>query len=317
MEKKPGVFEGKTKSNKIAAIPKQFEGLRKLLRKSQVDIIDSASKIIEDNATLQDDIRQTNQFKTEISADFNKLKKSLITTEHSINGINLEKEDLKVEIQKWKEKYTESDTNKATIQDEYDRLLWDVLFSLETARKRYEGQESLKNIETEMNSTLMTKIQQELENPDNEKSLSRSDRKSGIIKYIGMMDQIITVLTQEIKKGNEVSLKVPELEAQVKELNSKNKEQAANFEAEKEELLQSFQEESDLKTKEIENMNNDYQKQISLIKSQLEEDQENLKSRHQDIQNISSENEILNKNFFNQVELSKDLKNMTIAGVNR
>ena len=186
-----------------------------------MNIIESAAKIIEDNSTLQENIRETNKFKEEISVDFEKLKMSLITTEQSINGMNIEKSELVLEIQKWKEKNLDIEAQLKTVREEYDRVLWDILFSLETARKRYGDNEILKKGNFDKNWTLINKIKLELENPDNEKLLSRNDRKSGIIKYIGILDQMLTVFTTEIRTNQEICLKVPDLQKEILNLKEK------------------------------------------------------------------------------------------------
>lgn len=146
MEEKPEVFETKTKNTKIAGLPKQIEAIKKLLRKSQVDLIESAAKMTECNSTLKYDIKQTNQFKVEISEDFEKLKKSLISTENSINLMSEEKQELQEKLNKLKDQCLEKEKLYNDTRSEYERFLWDILFSLETARNKYEHNSRYKYI---------------------------------------------------------------------------------------------------------------------------------------------------------------------------
>lgn len=141
IELKPSAFESFPKSSKVASLPKQIESIKKLLRKSQVDLIEAAQRMNEKQLMLQDDISQTNQFKIEISEDFNRLKKSLITTESSITMMSAEKEELEEKIKVIKSQFSNKEKELAEAHDEYDRFLWDILFSLETALSKYEGYE--------------------------------------------------------------------------------------------------------------------------------------------------------------------------------
>lgn len=204
MDPNPSIFETKAKSTKVVGLPKLIQGLKKLLRKSQVGIIEAASKIIEDNTTLQEQIQETNQFKMEISSEFEHVKNSMIHTENTINNITEEKSELEQEIQKWKDQFSQVEKQHSEVKQEYERFLWDVLFSLETAKKRFETHELVsKNIQ-ENQSAVMIKIKHELEHPDNEKSLSRSDRKTGVIKYIGIFTDILNVFKEEITKSQDL-----------------------------------------------------------------------------------------------------------------
>ena len=179
IEIKSDVFESFPKSSKIAGIPKQIESIKKLLRKSQVELIEESQKMNERQITLQEDINQTNQFKIEISEDFNRLKNSLIATESSITIMTSEKEELEESIKNLKEKYSIKDKEFLDIREEYDRFLWDILFSLETALCKYENHESINKTFVSMESGLLQKIKSELENPNKEKTLDKSEKKTG------------------------------------------------------------------------------------------------------------------------------------------
>ena len=179
IELKTNVFESYPKSSKVANLPKQIESVKKLLRKSQVDLIEAAQKMNEKQLLLQEDISQTNQFKIEISDDFNRLKKSLITTESSITIMSAEKEELEEKIKIIKNQFSNKDKELIESREEYDRFLWDILFSLETALWKYESHESTKKILSSMDSGLLQRIKAELENLDKEKTLDRSEKKTG------------------------------------------------------------------------------------------------------------------------------------------
>ncbi|CAI2361362.1 unnamed protein product [Moneuplotes crassus] len=315
IDQKPDILKEKSKFCKISGIPKQLESLKKLLRKSQVEIIESAAKIIEDNATLQENIRETNQFKSEISKDFENLKMSLITTEKSITHLNSEKDDLVDETQKWKEKFTAVENQYKNISSEYDRVLLDILFSLETARKRYENTENLKESTSDfISDPLLAKIQKNLESPSSEDGLKRSDRKAGIIKYIGCFDQIIISLAGDLSQSDQTLQKIPQLQNQVKETTKQLEQAEVDFANEREALEKAHFEENTLKAQEMESLNGNYQNKIRLMQEELSAQEELVQSKCEEIASLSSDLSQLTKQIHSQIDLSKDLKQLATAG---
>jgi septal ring factor EnvC (AmiA/AmiB activator) len=317
MDPKPSFFESKSKIAKVAGLPKLIEALKKLLRRSQVGIIEAAANIIEDNTTLQEQIKDTNHFKIEISSKFENVKKSLINTENSINNITEEKSDLEFELQKWKEQFSQMDKQHSEIKQEYERFLWDVLFSLETTKKRFEGHELVsKNIQ-ETHSAVMTKIKHELEYPDNEKSLSRSDRKTGVIKYIGIFTDMLSIFKEEMTKSQDLCDIIPDLKNQIKQLKEESKQKDLKNNIEKEEAQINYDEDFELKNQEITDMSQSYQNQIILIQDQLNHYKEETKSKDHEINSLNQESASLSKNLTSQIDFCQILKNTTLAAIDK
>ena len=86
---------------------------------------------------------------------------------------------------------------------------------------------------------------------------------------------------------------------------------------EKEEQNLAFSEEWNLKIQEIENLKKDFHNQISLLKDQLQNQNENLSIKEEEINNLISENAILHKNLNYQIEVSKDLKTFANASIKK
>lgn len=191
-----------------------------------------------------------------------------------------EKEDLQLKFNDIRESYIAKDKEHQETINEYDRFLWDMLFSLETAKCKHENNEITKHV-AGMDSPLLKKIKEELENPDREKSIDRSDKKAAIIKYIGVLAEIINTYSS---KHSELAKKYKDFESikvDYQTLNKKYEEEKSKFENEKEEIMQSKAEEYELKNQEINDMYTDYQKQVTLIRSELECQKEiNLEKDH-------------------------------------
>jgi len=317
METKPEVFDTKSKSMKISGLPKQIEALKKLLRKSQVDLIDVASKISNDNDSLKEDVNETHKLKQEISQHFNKLNESMISTENSINSLTSEKAGLQLELSETKQKCIDQISQFNEIKLEYDRFLWDVLFSLETAKSKYENSEHFKHKIADLDSQLLLKIKQELETPESDKLLNRSDKKTGIIKYTGLLSEMINVLMSESKVSKVQQESVARLEKQIDVLKIDFKNQQEHYELEKAEIINDKNIEGDLKAQEINDLCNNYQNQILVIRGELENQQEECKAKDERVNILNADLAVLTNNVQNQTNTLVEVKEMCDSAVTR
>ena len=160
------------------------------------------------------------------------------------------------------------------------------------------------------NSGLLGKIKQELENPDSEKSLSRSDRKTGVIKYIGLLAEMINILVWDVKVKQEKLTQLEATETQVQKLNQTIEQLRTDYEQERNEILNSKNEEFELKNQEINDLSNDYQKQIAIIKGNLEEKKIECKDKEVRIETLTSDITVLTNNMQTQIESTQNLKQL-------
>ena len=154
---------------------KQIDSLKKSLNKCQTELIDTAIKMYQERQYFESEIKEFDLFKAQIDEDFSRIKKGMIASENAITVKIAEKEDIQKKFNELRNNYIDKDKDCQDINEEYDRFLWDMLFSLETAKAKYDTNEIMKTI-AGMDSPLLSRISSELENPEREKNLDRSDK---------------------------------------------------------------------------------------------------------------------------------------------
>ena len=262
--------------------------LNKSLNKCQTELIDSTIKIYNERQNLESEIKEFDQFKTQINEDFSRIKKGMIASENAITVKIAEKEDIQKKFNELRNNYISKDKDCQDITEEYDRFLWDMLFSLETAKAKYDSNELTKSLPG-MDSPLLSKISSELENPEQEKSLDRSDKKTGIIKYIGIINEIANTFCFKYHEilQNYANFEKTRLECQ--NLQNLIEEQRVKFEAERNQILEAKEDEYNIKNQEISDLTNDFQKQILLIKSDRDHLKELVYEKDKKFKEISAE----------------------------
>lgn len=124
---------------------------------------------------------------------------------------------------------------------------------------------------------------------------------------------MINILVCDAKVKQEKLTQLESSEAQVQKLTHKIEQLRKDFEQEKLEILNSKNDEFELKNQEIADLSSDYQKQIAIIKGNLEDKKIECKDKEMRIDTLTADITALTNNLHSQIDATQNLKQLCNA----
>jgi hypothetical protein len=303
IETKPEILEKSSKILKIPAIPYQIDSLKKLLRKSQVSLIESATSLQNTNESLLKELSQTENLKNEITSHLSNLTSNISTTKSDITNLTIEKSALLNDLTELKQKLVGISTSQNELKSEYEQFLWDILFTLHTAKNKYAQIELFTTHIHDINSEIVKRATREIELPETQKLMSRGDRKTAIIKLSGILVEMVGVSLNEQTANQRYKSELDRSLEKMERLNLELATQKEEFEERITHLIEERQEESDIKSREMEEMQRVLEAKNSVLKEQVDDLRKELKAKQKKIGMMEGEANGMNGQVQAQMEV--------------
>lgn len=132
-----------------------------------------------------------------------------------------------------------------------------------------------------------------------------------MIKYIGLLAEVLSTFSYEVKAHKQRLVHLEKTEKENRKLYEAIEHERNKFNQEKESIIESKNEESRIKSQEINDLVTNFHNQMNLQRGELEEYRENLRSMGFKINELNSEISVLNNRMQAKGEVISHFRQLT------